>query len=538
MSPRVSIIIVNYHSQKLLQACVKSIQTKIPHEIIIEDNDETSAHGNIGFGAANNLGAHKARGKYLFFLNPDTLILPGAIKKLVEFLETHPQAAIAAPLLLDPNKDQYPQVGSHELTPLQGILSHSFINKIWPRHGFWIETKNLTQATPAAVVPGTAFIIRKSVFDQIGGFDPRFFLYFEESDLCRRVCQLNHQIYLLPEATIVHYWGRSTPKTARIKNILATSRFYYFQKHFGLPSALLVEFFCRLSKEKALLLAAILIGTFLRFVNLSQNLTLIDDQAWFYLSARDALIYGKFPLLGITASITWLHQGPLYTFMLMPSFIFSNFSPIAPAYFTGLFTSLNIILLYFLAAKLFNRTAGLVAAVIFAFHPFIVLQSRFPYHTTPVFFFIPIFFLLFLKNRLFLAGLFLGFLYQLHLLTFIFWVFIKPKMLPGFLLGILPFIFVGPVQTFGIFAWIVKHLFTGFSGSSISGAYQVVLSIPIILSISFLISHFSKKWAYLLTLFIILYSLFNQSFPRMTGFQDALKNPAQNEYVSWWLSRR
>ncbi|TSC87287.1 MAG: Uncharacterized protein G01um101416_501, partial [Microgenomates group bacterium Gr01-1014_16] len=334
-------------------------------------------------------------------------------------------------------------------------------------------------------------------------------------------------------AKIIHYWGASTSKTARIKNIFAASRFYYFKKHFGLLSALLVELFCRPSY--LLLLTTFILGVYLRFTEIPRYLAFIGDQAWFYLSARDALISGKFPLLGITSSITWLHQGPLYTFMLMPSFIFSNFSPVAPAYFTSFLTSVNIILIYYLAAKLFNRTAGLAAASIFVVQPFIVLQSRFPYHTTPVFLFITIFFLL--KDRPFWAGLFLGLLYQLHLLTFIFWVFMKPKMLPGFLLGILPFLVVGPIQIFGIFVWLAKHFVTGFSGSYISGAYWVVLTIPIILAISFLISRFSKKWAYLITLFIILYSLFNQQFTKMTGFQDALKNPESNEYISWWLER-
>ncbi len=529
MPPRVSIIIVDYHSKFYLDQLLKSLRhsTFTDFETIIVDNNEN----NIGYGAGINKGAAKAKGEYLFILNPDTLVLPGAIEKLANYLDTNPNVAIAAPLLLDPQKKPYPWVGSQALTPLQGILSHSFINKIWPRHGFWIETKNLTRATPAAVVPGTAFMVRKSVFNEVGGFDPEFFLYFEESDLCRRISQ---PVYLLPEAKIIHYWASSTPKTQTINHIFAASRFYYFRKHFGLPSALLVEFFCL--PHLILLSAILIIGTFLRFINLSQNLTFIGDQAWFYLSARDALLSGKFPLLGITSSITWLHQGPLYTFMLMPSLIFSNFSPVAPAYFTGLTTSLNIILLYYLAAKIFNRTAGLVAAAIFAVQPFIVLQSRFPYHTTPILLFITIFFLL--KDRPFWAGLFLGLLYQLHLLTFIFWVFMKPKMLPGFILGILPFIFIGPVQTFGIFAWIAKHLITGFSGSILSGAYQVVLTVPVILAVSFLVSRLPRKLVYLLTLLFILYSLFNQQYPQMTSFQAALKNPGQNEYLNWWFSRR
>ena len=89
---------------------------------------------NAGYGAGVNLGAQKARGEYLFVLNPDTLVFPDTLSKLVNFLDKYPLAGIVAPMLLDSQKKPYPWVGTHELTPLQGILSHSFINKFWPRH--------------------------------------------------------------------------------------------------------------------------------------------------------------------------------------------------------------------------------------------------------------------------------------------------------------------------------------------------------------------------------------------------------------------
>lgn len=224
--------------------------------------------------------------------------------------------------------------------------------------------------------------------------------------------------------------------------------------------------------RKYYLLSAILIlalGLRLRGVN---NLPYFDDMGWFFTSARQALTSGQLPTLGITASITWLHQGPLWTYFLL--------LPVATYIPAQLFTSLAGVA----AVALAYFAAGPVAAALLALLPFAVVTSQTAYHTSliPLFFFLS--YLCLTRRRLFLGGLFIGFLYQSHLLTFIYWplwVILARKMPKlqitlGIILGILPFILAGPIQTFGIFIWIGKGLLTGWEVSSgISTAYWQVL---------------------------------------------------------------
>ena len=179
MKPLVSIIIVKYKSEKYLEQCLKSINNQSQWEIIIVDNDQK----NIGFSAGCNQGAKRAKGKYLFFLNPDTIVQPGAIKNMVKFLDRYEKAGIVAPLILDKNKKPYQKQGTAELTPLAALFSFSWFIKFWPKNPwanrYWLADWNKKTAKEVAVVPGSALMIRKDVFEKINGFDENFFLYFE-----------------------------------------------------------------------------------------------------------------------------------------------------------------------------------------------------------------------------------------------------------------------------------------------------------------------------------------------------------------------
>ena len=459
MPPKVSIIAVNYHSRDLITHLKKSLQESrfYNYEFIVIDNDKK----NIGYGPAVNQGASRARGEYLFVLNPDTLAFPDTLSTLVDFLDTRPDAAIAAPLLFDSQNNPYPWVGTQKLTPLQGILSLSFINKLWPNHGFWVETKHLYSPVEIGVAPGTAFLIRKSVFNRIGGFDPKFFLYFEESDLCLRIRRLGEKIFLLPQAKLIHYWGKSTPHSPAINKIFAASRYYYFRKHFGLVWALIVELFARLSPLRLFVTILMFITFFLRFYKLDQ-VPYFDDMGWFYASARNSLYLGQFPLQGITASLTWLHQGPLWTYLLIP--ISLHFNSTSPVILTNIMNIVTIPLIYYLGSLWFNKRTGLLSALIFTASPQVINYSRQAYHTSPIPLFLTIFLLSLSRRKYFLAALFLGFLYHLHLLTFILWplVFLtlilqkyrpRPVHLFGLILGFLPTLLTSPLSPLRLLKW-------------------------------------------------------------------------------------
>lgn len=286
----VSIIIVHYKNKERLYDCIKSIiqsKPKVSFEVIVVDNDEKvtikkellarfkrvkylKSPGNIGYGAGNNLGAKSAKGEYLFILNPDTKALSGSIDGLVNFLEKNKQAGLVAPNLVDEKRKIFSQLGSKKLTPLRGIVALSFLNKLFPNNyisrKYWLKNTPMNKRREVDVAPGSALLIRRQIFEKARGFDENFFLYFEESDFCKRVKELGHSIYIIPDAQIIHYWEPGKPDTKKAKRIFARSRFYYFRKHYGIHKALIVEMFARFSKWHALLLAIIFVGIFLKTI--------------------------------------------------------------------------------------------------------------------------------------------------------------------------------------------------------------------------------------------------------------------------------
>jgi len=409
MKPKVSIIIVHYQNKKVLFNCLDSIRKskpKVSYEIIVIDNDETQtikaslkrkfrqinylkSPGNIGYAAGNNLGTQAAQGKYLFILNPDTQILPQSIDKLVNFLEKNKSAAVVAPLLLNRRHQPYPLQGTSELTPLKGIFALSFINKIFPHNPVsknywsnWQDKTKLNQSRPVEVVPGSAFLIKRTVFNKLKGFDENFFLYFEESDLGKRLKQAGHQLYILPQSKIIHHWAGVTPKSPKIKQYFNQSRYYYFKKHYGLLAALIVEFFTRLSLTTIILSLIILLATWLRFYRLPEVMTFFGDQGRDYLAARDMLLTAKFPLVGIPSSVPWLHQGPFFIWLTALALKIGKFNPVAPAVLTSTLGVLTVYLTFTLASHWFSKKASLIASLIMTTAPLVVIHSRMPYHTS------------------------------------------------------------------------------------------------------------------------------------------------------------
>lgn len=459
-----SIIIVHYKARKELFSCLGSIYhsyTKLPYEVIVVDNDEITvidrelkknfpqtiyikSAKNIGYGAGNNLGAKYAKGEFLFFLNPDTEICTGAIDVLISFLESDFRIGVAAPIFLDKDNNAYNLQGSKRLTPLRAIFTLSFVHKLLPNNNiakdYLLSGWDKTKLKEVDVVPGTGFVIRRKIFEQIGGFDEKFFLYFEEFDLCNRVKKLAYKIFIVPGAKVKHLWEVSTKKAKfDIKKVFEKSRFYYFKKYYGLISACFVEAFLRLNKIHVLLGLILAFGAYLRLYRLQELMPLIGDQGWFYLSARDMILTGNIPLVGITASHIWLHQGPLWTYMLSLILWLFNFNPISGAYFTAFLGIITILIIYITSSTLFSKNIGIVSAGLYATSPLIIMHSRFAYHTNliPIF---TILFILFLykwingKSIYFPLIIFiLAVLYNLELATVSLWFALIGILIYGFL---------------------------------------------------------------------------------------------------------
>src|SRR6185312_14686775 len=109
------------------------------------------------------------------------------------------------------------------------------------------------------------------------------------------------------------------------------SRFYYFKKHYGLVTALITNAFLNIGKYSFLNLLILFLAAFLLFYKLNEFMSFIGDQGWFYISARDMLLTGQIPLVGITSSHTWLHQGPFWTYLLAFALKIGDYNPVAGA---------------------------------------------------------------------------------------------------------------------------------------------------------------------------------------------------------------
>ncbi|RJQ38907.1 glycosyltransferase [Candidatus Microgenomates bacterium] len=460
---KLSVIIVHYKVKEILFNCIDSIlksKTKVLFEIIVVDNDEKKiiekelkkkfplvkyikSMENVGFGEGNNLGAKISQGEYLFFLNPDTIVFPNTIDNLVNFINKDKKVGVVAPLLLDKNNIPYEFQGTKKLTPFRAVFALSFLNKIFPNNPvskkYWIKNWNKRRLKEVDVVPGTAFAIKKNIFERVNGFDKKFFLYFEEFDLCNRVKLLGFKIFINPGSCVIHFWGESSKTMDGLNKIFLNSRFYYFKKNFGYLKAFLLNIFLNINKKNALLTIILLSAAFLRFFKLPDLMMFIGDQGWFYLSARDILLTGNIPLVGITSSHTWLHQGPLWTYFLALVLKVSNFNPLSGACLTAFVGVVTVFLTYKICSKLFSERIGLIAAALYAFSPLVIIHSRMAYHTSLIPLFVLIFIYIFyeyLKGKYFIFPLIitvLGILYNLELativLSFIFFVLLIIRVL-------------------------------------------------------------------------------------------------------------
>lgn len=408
-----SIIIVHYKAEKELFTCLRSIKnlkTNVKYEIIIIDNDKKNierklkkifpsityikSKENIGFGTGNNLGAKVAVGDYLFFLNPDTETKEGNLDNLLKNFNDK-NVGIIAPLLLDVENNPFKLQGTRRLTPLAAIFSLSFMHKIWPKNrianDFWLKDWDKKVKIEADTVPGTAFLVRRKLFQDIGGFDENFFLFFEENDICNRVRDLGYKVIIDPCFKVMHLWGISTKKEKKINEVFSKSRAYYFKKYYGKFSSLFINFFLELRVSFVAFLAIISLGAFLRFDRLGDLMMFIGDQAWFYLSAWDMLFSGIIPLVGITSSHAWLHQGPIWTYMLALMLLISDFHPVAGSVLSSFIGVVTIFLTYKIGSDFFSRKIGLLASLLYATSPLIIIHARMSYHTSPIPFFAGLF---------------------------------------------------------------------------------------------------------------------------------------------------
>lgn len=251
MDISVSIIIVNYNSDDVIGECLLSIINKtrnINYEIIVIDNDSEKGSldklmeiypqvnfqfmgKNLGFGAANNIGAAMAKGKYLYFLNPDTELVNNAVYILSQYMDSHPKTGICGGSMY--NKDMSPATGYYDI----GLLKLEYEILLNFRKNYQGINHTGTPKQVRMIVGSNLFIV-KDIFQNVGGFDKDFFMYFEELELCDRVRKKGYQVVSVPDAKVIHLHGTSTEnKNEELskwsREELWYSKFVYFHKTNG-----------------------------------------------------------------------------------------------------------------------------------------------------------------------------------------------------------------------------------------------------------------------------------------------------------------
>lgn len=234
MNPVVSILIVSYNTRDMTLACLRSVfdqSTGTPLEVIVVDNDSADGSAdaieaefggrvslvrpgeNLGFAKANNLAARSAAGEYLLLLNPDTLILHSAIDRLVQFAGTRPEAGIWGGRTVFADGSLNPASCWARPTTWSLVLQAVGLSSLGRNvrllnpegYGGWDRSKE----RQVDIVAGCFLLIRRELWERLGGFDDRYFMYGEEADLCLRAGRLGARPVITPSATIVHHGGAS-----------------------------------------------------------------------------------------------------------------------------------------------------------------------------------------------------------------------------------------------------------------------------------------------------------------------------------------
>lgn len=280
MEIKISIIIVNYNTSELLKDCLLSINTDIPHEIIVIDNNSSDNSvsmlkqnfpnvaviensKDIGFSAANNLGIKKSKGDYLLFLNPDTLINDENIfETLLKEFEKDEKIAAATCKVLLPSGQLDDACHRGFPTPLNAIFHFTGLSKIFPKikffSGYNLTYLDLNKNHEIDSCCGAFMLVKREFGEKINWWDEDYHWYGEDLDFCYRLKELGFKILYVPKVSIFHYKGASSglkkyKVDKQTKKKAINSRFdvmkIFYKKHYNHKYSPVLKFFVFLAVE-------------------------------------------------------------------------------------------------------------------------------------------------------------------------------------------------------------------------------------------------------------------------------------------------
>lgn len=266
-----SIVILDYKSKGLVRQCVKTIKLFAPRcdfEIIVVDNASEQGTAamvrrefpevtmiesprNLGYAAGNNLGLARAKGRYVLILNPDITVRPGAIEAMIAYMERHPDIGILGPRLMHPDgsvdescyRFPEPMIPVYRRTPLgKSSAGRRALGR------YLMADHDHRANADVDWLLGAVLMVRREALAKVGPLDERYFLYFEDTDWCRRFWAAGYRVVYLAEVEMVHYHERLSAKSYwltglfhKATRIHITSCLKYFAKWRKQPSLRAVE---------------------------------------------------------------------------------------------------------------------------------------------------------------------------------------------------------------------------------------------------------------------------------------------------------
>ncbi len=247
-SSRVTVVTVTHHSEAVIESCLRSIG-KLPLVVVDNASDDntcdrvqrTAPHAllicnarGVGYGNGANQGLAKVSSEFALLLNPDAVVWPGAIESLIQAADRWPQVSLFGPVVYAAN----------------GKIEPSHNVRLWDRRRYGPRKNEsfIVGDTSVQHLSGAVVLVRMAAVNQIGGFDPRIFLYYEDDDFCLRLTRAGHRLMLVPTATVFHVGGGSVRPSAHYYWEkfwhMAWSRLYFEQKWRG-RRAMLILAWCQ-----------------------------------------------------------------------------------------------------------------------------------------------------------------------------------------------------------------------------------------------------------------------------------------------------
>ncbi len=215
---KVGAVVVTYNTPPdTVRRCQDSLRAAGVRDISLVRNTPAD---NPGFASSANRGAGRLRNDYLLFINPDAVLAPASLAAAQQHLTHHARAGAVGFLLVSPDGRAETYSFGPSVTPVSLITRHLAKPDV-PR-----------RPTPVGWTSGGALMIRRRLFERLGGFDPRFFMYWEDVDLCRRLRQAGWQVVLVPQAKAIHSRGASLTDKGRKTQLYDESADKYFCKHY------------------------------------------------------------------------------------------------------------------------------------------------------------------------------------------------------------------------------------------------------------------------------------------------------------------